>query len=144
MMMLLRSLLVMIILPGSQQLKNPTARLTTKVRYKPGTNDVARIQDLMNLLPPTDQQRAAVASSAESLSRLTTASDFDYCADKVPIHYMLLEDVLLPRVWTFFYISIVYSSMNIALLISLGAWMVYHGRRALSAAPLTPLSFTAG
>lgn len=89
------------------QFKRPVANLNARVRYKPNKNDMSKIQDLMKLLPKKPNY---------SNSKLTKASDYEYCMDKVPIHKMLLEEAFMPHIVKIFIINTIGFLVNLALL----------------------------
>ena len=89
------------------QFQRPVTSLNARVQYKPNIkNDMSKIQDLMKLLP----------KKQHSTSRLTKASDYEYCMDKVPIYKMLLEKAFIPRMLKFFIMETIGFTANLILL----------------------------
>ena len=70
------------------------------------------IRDLMKKLSVGKQQQRQYSS----ISTVTSASDYEYCMDKVPIHKMLLKEAFIPRMLNFFILSTISFVINLLLL----------------------------
>ena len=93
------------------QFPRPVTNLNARVQYKPGKNNMTIIRDLMKKLSIGKQQYSTMSS-------ITSASDYEYCMDKVPIHKMLLKEAFIPRMIKFFILSTISFVINLLLLVT--------------------------
>lgn len=105
-------LLVVVAAQNNKRRRPPTASLSARVKLNPKKkNEMLTIQELMHFLPPRNQ------SSCSLSSRVTTASDYEFCMDKVPIYKRLIDKSFVPRLLKFFIINVLGFVVNCGIMI---------------------------